>query len=126
MTPRESFMQALRREKIVGQVPHFELVFFLTMEAIGRIHPIHRNYGQWHQMSRAEQRLHLVDMALSYIEIAEKCDITVLAVKPAVLGGVLAEIKLAAQSIQFPGITALFLREPFIGRFVRNGDIPSP
>lgn len=42
MTPREKFIQALRREPIEGHVPHFELVMFLTMEAIGRIHPCHR------------------------------------------------------------------------------------
>lgn len=47
MTPREKFIQALRREPIEGHVPHFELVMFLTMEAIGRIHPCHRNYEQW-------------------------------------------------------------------------------
>lgn len=82
MTPRESFIQALRREKIVGHVPHFELVFFLTMESIGRIHPCHRNYSQWYQMSRAEQKLHLRDMALSYIEIANKYDHSAIFVHP--------------------------------------------
>ena len=72
MTPREKFLCALRREPIKGHVPHFELAFFLTMESIGRVHPCHRNYSQWYQMSRAEQKLHLRDMALCYIEIAEK------------------------------------------------------
>ena len=80
--PRDTFIQALRREKIVGQVPHFELVFFLTMEAVGRIHPCHRNYAQWYQMSRAERKLHLKDMALSYIEVAEKYDHSAIFVHP--------------------------------------------
>jgi uroporphyrinogen decarboxylase len=39
MTPRESFINALNRGAPTGQVPHFELVFFLTMEAFGRVHP---------------------------------------------------------------------------------------
>lgn len=72
MTPREKFHKALRREKIEGHVPTFELVFFLTMEAVGRIHPLHRNYTQWYQMSREERKLHLKDMALALIEPAEK------------------------------------------------------
>lgn len=72
MTPREKFIQALKREPITGHVPHFELVMFLTMESIGRIHPLHRDYGQWYQMSPKEQELHLTDMALAYIETAEK------------------------------------------------------
>lgn len=72
MTPREQFIKALKREKIEGHVPTFELVFFLTMESIGRVHPLHRFYGQWNQMSRAEKKLQLKDMALAYIEIAEK------------------------------------------------------
>lgn len=82
MTPKEKFIKALRREKIEGHVPHFELVFFLTMEAISRVHPCHRNYSQWYQMSRAEQKLHLRDMALSYIEIAEKYDHSAIFVHP--------------------------------------------
>ena len=82
MTPRENFIKALKREKIEGHVPHFELVFFLTMEAIGRIHPCHRNYSQWYQMSRAERKLHLRDMALAYIESAEKYDHSAIFVHP--------------------------------------------
>lgn len=72
MTPREKFIKALKREPITGHVPHFELVMFLTMEAVGRIHPLHRNYEQWDQMSKEEQKLHMKDMALAYIETAEK------------------------------------------------------
>lgn len=82
MTPREKFIAALRREPIKGHVPHFELVMYLTMEAVGRVHPLHRNYYQWHQMSRAERRLHLLDMARAYIEIAEKYDHSAIFVHP--------------------------------------------
>ena len=39
MTGRERFIRALRREKIEGHVPTFELVFYLTMEKIGKVHP---------------------------------------------------------------------------------------
>ncbi len=50
MTHKEKFIKALKREKITGHVPHFELAFFLTMESIGMIHPQFINYSQWHQM----------------------------------------------------------------------------
>lgn len=82
MTPRDKFIKALKREKIEGHVPHFELVFFLTMESIGRIHPLHRDYAQWNQMSKSEQRLHLEDMARAYIEIAEKYQHSAIFVHP--------------------------------------------
>ena len=39
MTNRERFIRTLKCEKIGGRVPTFELVFFLTMEAFGRVHP---------------------------------------------------------------------------------------
>ena len=42
MTPRARFTAALERKPITGLVPHFELVFFLTMEAFGKVHPSHR------------------------------------------------------------------------------------
>lgn len=72
MQPRERFIAALERNPITGLVPHFELVFFLTMEAFGRVHPIHRAYTQWDQMSEKERNLHRKDMADIYIAIAEK------------------------------------------------------
>lgn len=72
MTPREKFIAALRREPITGHVPTFELVFFLTMESLGKVHPSHRDYTQWDQMTREEQQLHLTDMAKIYIDTAEK------------------------------------------------------
>lgn len=74
MTERERFIRTLQCEKIGGKVPHFELVFFLTMEKFGRVHPNHRNYEQWNQMSYAEQKLHIEDMADLYIETAKAYD----------------------------------------------------
>ena len=41
MTERERFIRALKRQPIEGHCPTFELVFYLTLEAIGRIHPSH-------------------------------------------------------------------------------------
>lgn len=72
MTNRERFIKTLKCEKIGGQVPHFELVFFLTMEAFGKVHPNHRHYEQWNQMSHTEQKLHIEDMAQLYIDTAVK------------------------------------------------------
>lgn len=74
MTPRESFIHALdRRPPIPGsRVPHFELVFFLTMEAFGRIHPSQRQYGQWQQMSDRERDLHRRDIADLYVQTARR------------------------------------------------------
>ncbi len=72
MTQKERFIQALERKPVEGRPPHFELVFFLTMEAFGKVHPSHRNYGQWFQMSDKERQLHREDMADAYIETAQK------------------------------------------------------
>lgn len=72
MTGKERMCKALRREPITGHAPHFELVFFLTMEAFGKVHPSHRFYSQWNQMSKKEQMLHLQDMADCYILMAER------------------------------------------------------
>ena len=72
MTGRERMIRALRREKLTGTVPHFELVFFLTMEAFGKVHPSQRYYSQWKQMSARERRLQLEDMADIYIMTARK------------------------------------------------------
>jgi uroporphyrinogen decarboxylase len=43
-SPRQHFITALERRLLTGRVPHFELVFLLTMEAFGKVHPWHRNY----------------------------------------------------------------------------------
>jgi uroporphyrinogen decarboxylase len=72
MSPRENFIMALEGRQPPGRVPHFELVFFLTMEAIGRVHPRQRQYGQWQQMSDRERDLHRRDVADIYVSIARK------------------------------------------------------
>jgi len=82
MTQRERFIAALERRPITGRVPHFELVFFLTMEAFGKVHPTHRHYSQWDQMSEREKRLHREDMADVYIRTAETYDHDAIFVHP--------------------------------------------
>ena len=72
MTEKERFIKALKREPLEGHVPTFELVFYLTMEVLGKVHPLHRDYSQWNQMSVKERELHLQDMASCFIDIAEK------------------------------------------------------
>lgn len=82
MTHRERFIRTLRCEKIGGQVPTFELVFFLTMEAFGRVHFAQRSYAQWDQMSRAEQILHVKDMADLYIQTAKRYGHSAIFIQP--------------------------------------------
>ncbi len=72
MTNRERFIKTLKCEPIGGQVPTFELVFALTMEAFGKVHPSHRHYDQWNQMSQSERSLHMHEMAQLYIDIAKR------------------------------------------------------
>lgn len=72
MTPREKFILALEGNQPPGLVPHFELVFYLTMEAFGKVHPVHRCYSQWDQMQENERQLHREDMADIYVETAER------------------------------------------------------
>ena len=72
MQPRERFIGALEHRPPTGRVPHFELVFYLTMEAFGKVHPSHRHYGQWDQMEEKERQLHRRDMADVYIMTAER------------------------------------------------------
>jgi len=72
MTPREKFIMALEGRQPPGRVPHFELVFYLTMEAFGRVHPAHRAYGQWNQMRESERDLHRRDIADLYVKTAER------------------------------------------------------
>ena len=61
ITPRQRFIAALERKPLAGRVPHFELVFYLTMEAFGKVHPSHRLYSQWGQMEEKERDLHRRD-----------------------------------------------------------------
>jgi len=72
MTPRQKFILALEGKQPPGRVPHFELVFFLTMEAFGRIHSSQRHYSQWRRTSEAERNLHRRDIADLYIATARK------------------------------------------------------
>lgn len=72
LTPRERFIAALERRPLKGRVPHFELVFFLTMEAFGKVHPLHRAYGQWDQMEEKERQLHREDIADIFIATADR------------------------------------------------------
>lgn len=72
ITERERFIKALKREAIEGHVPTFELVFYLTMEAIGKVHPLHRLFSQWNQMSIKDKEAHLYDAAYCYTAIAER------------------------------------------------------
>lgn len=82
MTHKERFIRTLKCEEIGGRVPHFELVFFLTMEAFGKVHPSHRQYEQWNQMSYEEKKLHINDMAEIYIETARRYDHSAIFVHP--------------------------------------------
>jgi uroporphyrinogen decarboxylase len=70
MTEKQIFINALERKKPVGKVPTFELVFFLTMQKYGKVHPSHRNYNQWGQMSALERSLHVKDIARLYVDTA--------------------------------------------------------
>ena len=72
MTPREKFIMALEGGQPPGRVPHWELVFYLTMEALGKVHPEHRAYHQWDQMSEAERECHRMDIAQLYVDCARK------------------------------------------------------
>lgn len=74
MTNRERFIRTLKGEVIGGQVPTFELFFFLTMEALGKVHPEHRvmDGNVWVQMSPKEKKLHMDEAAQIYIDIAKR------------------------------------------------------
>jgi uroporphyrinogen decarboxylase len=82
LTPRQRFMAALDRKPLSGRVPTFELVFFLTMEAFGKVHPSHRRYEQWNQMEEKERRLHRADVADLFIAAAEKYEHSAIFIHP--------------------------------------------
>jgi uroporphyrinogen decarboxylase len=82
MTPRERFIAALERRPLPGRIPHFELVFYLTMEAFGKVHPLHRDYAQWGQMSERERQLHRNDMANLFIATAERFEHSAIFIHP--------------------------------------------
>ena len=82
LTPRQRFIAALERRPLAGRVPHFELVFFLTMEAFDKVHPCHRRYEQWLQMEERERELHRADMADLYLAIAERYEHSAIFIQP--------------------------------------------
>ena len=82
MTERERFIKTLKCEKIGGKVPTFELVFFLTMEAFGKVHHSQRHFAQWNQMSFSEKKLHMDDMAQLYIDTAKRYNHSAIFVHP--------------------------------------------
>ena len=82
MTPRQRFIAALERKPLTGRVPHFELVFFLTMEAFGKLHPSQRNYGQWDQMTETERKLHRHEIVQLYIDTAERFEHSAIFIHP--------------------------------------------
>jgi uroporphyrinogen decarboxylase len=83
LTPHDRFIAALeRRPPTPGRVPHFELVFYLTMEAFGRVHPSHRSYRQWDQMEEKERALHRNDVADIYIATAERYEHSAIFIHP--------------------------------------------
>ncbi len=74
MTKKELLKKTLNLENVGGHVPTFEISMFLTLEAVGKVHPKHRNYSQWNQTSPTEKNLIMKDMAETYILTAEKFD----------------------------------------------------
>ena len=70
LTPRDRFIMALEGKQPPGLVPTFELVFFLTMELLGKVHPRHRLLDQWDQMSAAEKQRQIADAGDVYIAAA--------------------------------------------------------
>jgi len=95
MTSKEKFIKALKREPITGHVPHFELVFFLTMEALGKIHPLYRSFYQWGQMSKKEKALQVEDAAATYVAFAKKYNHSAIFIK-----GPLADFESYAELIK--------------------------
>jgi uroporphyrinogen decarboxylase len=82
MTNKERFIKALKREYCPGHVPTFELEFFLTMESFGKVHPLHRCFYQWDQMSRQEKKLQIEDIADCYLKFAAKYHHSAILVHP--------------------------------------------
>lgn len=72
LTPRQAFIMALEGKQPPGHVPTFELVFYLTMELLGKVHPTHRHFAQWDQMSPRERRLQIADAGDTYIATARR------------------------------------------------------
>ncbi len=71
MNDLSRFIKALERKPIEGLVPTFELNFFLTMEKFNKVHPMHRNYSQWIQMSEHEKEIIRKDIAQIHLDVAQ-------------------------------------------------------
>ncbi len=82
MTHKQQFIDTLSCKKIGGRVPHFEIVFFLTMESIGMYHSSQTIFHQWGQMSFEEKKLHINYAADMYIKIAQKYDHSAIFIHP--------------------------------------------
>ena len=65
-------------------MPTFELVFYLTMEKFGRVHPIHMHFSQWGQMSERERKLHRDSIADTFIMTAQNYEHDAIFVHPPV------------------------------------------
>ena len=63
-------------------MPHFELVFYLTIEALGKLHPSQRIYSQWDQMEEKERRLHRAEIARIHVETAERFEHSAIFIHP--------------------------------------------
>lgn len=84
MTGRERFARTLKCEKLGGQVPTFELDFFLTMESLGRVQHSHMIFHQWDQMSAGEKKLYTDYIADTYIAFGRKYGYSALFVQSSV------------------------------------------
>lgn len=71
-TPKEKFIMALQGKQPPGLVPHFELVFFLTQELLGKPHPSHQDWTGWAETLGAERQRRLEECAGIYLDCAEK------------------------------------------------------
>jgi uroporphyrinogen decarboxylase len=82
ITPRQRFISALERRPLTGRVPHFELAFYLTMEAFGKVHPEQRHYAQWGQMEEKERQLHREEIADLHLAVAERFEHSAILLRP--------------------------------------------
>lgn len=72
LTPKEKFIMALEGKQPPGLVPHFELVFYLTQELLGKKHPSHQDWTGWEAVSGAERARRIEECALIYLHSAER------------------------------------------------------
>ncbi len=74
MTQRERFTAALEHRPIIGRVPHFELVFYPTMQVFNKVHPLYHIVETWNQLEESEKKLHIDYAAQVFVDIAERFD----------------------------------------------------